>query len=42
MNLSKNRYRDCQRIWRKKGMRAFAHWLRFYNNVDDKPYLEAM
>ena len=36
------RVQGCHQIWRENGMCAFVDWLRLYNNLVDKPYLEAI
>ena len=40
--LSTEEYFQCRRVWKEKGMKTFADWLRHYNNLDVKPFLEAM
>ena len=42
MTLSEEAYRASQRIWQEKGMRTFKDLLRFYNNLDFEPFLEAL
>ena len=32
----------CQRLFKEKGMCTFADWLRYYNNLDVAPGLEAL
>ena len=32
----------CKRLFKQKGMRTFADWLRYYNNLDVAPGLEAL
>ena len=40
--LSKNEWDGCQRLFKEKGMCTFADWLRYYNNLDVAPGLEAL
>ena len=40
--LSKNEWKECQRVFKEKGMCTFADWLRYYNNLDVAPGLEAL
>ena len=35
-------YEDCQRVFRERGMKTFAGWLHFYNNLDVEPFLDAL
>ena len=42
MTLSEEAYRASQRIWQEKGTRTFKDLLRFYNNLDFEPFLEAL
>ena len=42
MTLSEEAYRASQRIWQEKGMRTFKDLLRFHNNLDFEPFLEAL
>ena len=42
MSLSEEAYKASQRIWQEKGMRTFKDLLRFYNNLDFEPFLEAL
>ena len=35
-------WRACKKLFREKGMRTFADWLRYYNNLDVAPGLEAL
>ena len=42
MTLSEEAYKASQRIWQEKGMRTFKDLLRFYNNLDFEPFLEAL
>ena len=34
--------KGCKRIWKEKGMRTSADWLRYYNNLDVVPFIEAV
>ena len=40
--LTRDEWEGCQRLFKEKGMRTFADWLRFYNNLDVAPGLEAL
>ena len=40
--LTPDEYARCQREFKEKGMRTFADWLRYYNNLDVAPGLEAL
>ena len=40
--LSRDEWEGCQRLFKEKGMRTFADWLRYYNNLDVGPGLEAL
>ena len=40
--LSTEEYFQRRRVWKEEGMKTFADWLRHYNNLDVKPFLEAM
>jgi len=40
--LTWKEWEGCQRLFKEKGMRTFADWLRFYNNLDVAPGLEAL
>ena len=42
MALSEEAYRASQRVWQEKGMRTFKELLRFCNNLDFEPFLEAL
>ena len=42
MTLSEEAYGASQRIWQEKGMRTFKDLLRFHNNLDFGPFLEAL
>ena len=35
-------YDDCHCVFRERGMRAFGDWLKYYNNLDVAPFLEAL
>ena len=41
-DISEADYDLCRRTWREKGMRTFADFLVWYNNLDVKPMLEAL
>ena len=40
--LTRAEWEGCQRLFKGKGMRTFADWLRYYNNLDVAPGLEAL
>ena len=40
--LTRDEWEGCQRLFKEKGMRTFADWLRYYNNLDVAPGLEAL
>ena len=40
--LTLDEYARCQRLFKEKGMRTFADWLRYYNDLDVAPGLEAL
>ena len=40
--LSPEEIEDCQHIFQERGMQTFADWLRYYNNLDVGPFLEAL
>jgi len=40
--LTWDEWEGCQRLFEQKGMRTFADWLRYYNNLDVAPGLEAL
>ncbi|KAL9986602.1 hypothetical protein ACROYT_G000771 [Oculina patagonica] len=40
--LKLSEWRACKKLFREKGMRTFADWLRYYNNLDVAPGLEAL
>ena len=35
-------WKQCKRLFKEKGMKTFADWLRYYNNLDVVPGLEAL
>ena len=35
-------WKGCVRVFKEKGMRTFADWLSYYNNLDVAPGLEAL
>ena len=39
--LTRDEWEGCQRLFKEKGMYTFADWLRYYNNLDVAPGLEA-
>ena len=40
--LTRDEWEGCQRLFKEKGMYTFADWLRYYNNLDVAPGLEAL
>ena len=40
--LTRDEWEGCQRVFAEKGMQTFADWLRYYNNHDVAPGLEAL
>ena len=40
--LTKDEWEGCQRLFKEKGMCTFTDWLRYYNNLDVAPGLEAL
>ena len=40
--LTRDEWDGCQRLFKEKGMCTFADWLRYYNNLDVAPGLEAL
>ena len=40
--LKLSEFKECKKIFKEKGMKAFADWLRHYNNLDVAPGLEAL
>ena len=39
---TRKEWEGCQRLFKERGMRTFADWLRYYNNLDVAPGLEAL
>lgn len=40
--ISEEDYQTCLRIWKEKKMSSLRDWLVYYNNLDVKPFLEAL
>ena len=40
--LTKAEWEGCKKLFEEKGMKNFADWLRYYNNLDVAPGLEAL
>ena len=40
--LTREEWEGCQRLFKENGMQTFADWLRYYNNLDVAPGLEAL
>ena len=40
--ISEEEYETCRRTWIERGMSTLRDWLVYYNNLDVKPFLEAL
>ena len=40
--LTREEWEGCQRLFKEKGMKTFEDWLKYYNNLDVEPGLEAL
>jgi len=40
--LTRQQWEDCKRTFDEQGMRTFGDWLRYYNNLDVGPFVEAL
>jgi len=40
--LKLSQWRECEKVFKEKGMRKFADWLCHYNDCDVGPGLEAL
>ena len=40
--LKLSEWKACKKLFREKGMQTFSDWLRYYNNLDVAPGLEAL
>ena len=40
--LSPEEYEEFKRVFRERGEKMFADWLKYYNNLDVGPFLEAL
>ena len=40
--LTLKEYDDCHRIFKERSMQTFGDWLKYYNNLDVAPFLEAL
>jgi len=40
--LTLQEWRACKETFRESGMTSFADWLRYYNNLDVGPFIEAL
>ena len=40
--LSLQEFRQCKKTFKDLGMKTFADWLRYYNNLDVGPFVEAL
>ena len=40
--LTPKKYDECKCVFRERGMKTFADWLKYYNNLDVGPFLEAL
>ena len=41
-NISKEEYQYCQQVWASNKMRTFRDFLVWYNNLDVKPFCDAL
>lgn len=41
-NISEEEYAYCQRVWRDRQMQTFRDFLVWYNNLDVRPFVEAI
>ena len=41
-SISDEDYAQCQRVWQEEGMKTIGDFLRWYNDKDVKPFLEAL
>ena len=40
--LKLSEFKECKKIFKEKGIKTFADWLRYYNNLDVAPGLKAL
>ena len=40
--LTRKEWEECQRLFKEKGMKTIKDWLKYYNNLDVAPGLEAL
>ena len=40
--LTRQQWQDCKRTFDEQGMRTFGDWLRYYNDLDVGPFVEAL
>ena len=40
--LTPAEYKECERVFKEQGMETFGDWLKYYNNLDVAPFLEAL
>ena len=40
--LTLQEWRACKQTFRESGMMSFADWLCYYNNLDVRPFIEAL
>ena len=40
--VSLKEWNNCKQIFKEKGMKTFADWLKNYNNLDVEPFIEAL
>ena len=40
--LTREEWEACQQVFKERGMRTFADWLRYYNDLDVAPGLDAL
>ena len=40
--LTPAEYKECERVFKERGMVTFGDWLKYYNNLDVTPFLETL
>ena len=40
--LTPKEYEECKCVFKERGVKTFADWLKYYNNLDEGPFLEAL
>ena len=41
-NITEEEYRQCQKVWRERGMSTFRQYLEYYSSLDCLPFVEAL